>query len=236
MIRKFVVATQLVAPILISAVKLYGSCQRRMDVYKHTAVSFAVSALLLITLKKIQMSLACFLTSILMDFDHIFDYCMNQELIDKLEYLRHPRRLFRFLLTDYNKTKPSDKVYKPLHSVELLIPISLLYAFGIWNEVATGILIGFVIHLIMDIMPLGYIRSVSMIYKINRGFPRGADIVKQRLSRIGRDVDRCRLCGAHGETVLYKRQHWYTGFTRRGLDKITIICPDCHDQIDNEKY
>jgi len=206
-----------------------------MDIYKHTAVSFAVSALLLITLKKIQMSIACFLAGILIDIDHIFDYYANHELMDKFRYLRHPRKLFRFLLTDYNRSKPSDKIYKPLHSVELLIPISFLYTFGIWNHVATGILVGFVIHLIMDIMPMGYIGAVSMIYKIKRGFPRGADIVKQRLSRIGRDVDRCQLCGARGETVLYKSQQWYTGFTRRGLDKITILCPGCHNVINNGK-
>jgi hypothetical protein len=206
-----------------------------MDIYKHTAVSFAVSALLLITLKKIQISIACFLTGILIDIDHIFDYYANRELMDKFKYLRHPRELFRFLLTYYNRSKPSDKVYKPLHSVELLIPISLLYAFGIWNEVATGMLIGFVIHLVMDTMPLGHIGAVSMIYKVSRGFPRGADIVKQRLSRIGRDVNICQFCGVHGETVLYKRQHWYTGFAKRGLDKIMILCPDCHDGIDNGK-
>lgn len=206
-----------------------------MNVYKHAAVSLAVSALLLITLKKIQMSIACFLTGILLDIDHIFDYYVNHELVDKLEYLRHPRKLLKFLSTDYSKSKPSDKVYKPLHSVELLIPVSLLYTFGIWNEMATGMLIGFVIHLMMDVLPLGHMGAVSMIYKINRGFPRGVDVVKQRLSRIGRDVGKCQFCGARGKTVLHKHHYWYVGFTRRGLSKVMILCPDCHDRMHDEE-
>lgn len=206
-----------------------------MKVYKHAIVSFAVSALLLITLKKIQMSIACFLTGILMDIDHIFDYYVNHELMDIFGYLRHPRKLVKFLSTDYNKHKPACKVYKFLHNVELLIPVSLLYAFGIWGEVATGMLIGFIIHLIMDALPLGHIGAVSMIYKINTGFPRGADIVKQRLSKIGKDVNKCQICGVRGETVLQKHQHGYAGFTRRGLGKITIICPDCHDRMQDKK-
>ena len=206
-----------------------------MNVYKHTAVSLAVSALLLITLKKIQMSIACFLTGILLDIDHIFDYYVNHELVDKLEYLRHPRKLLKFLSTYYSESKPSDKVYKPLHSVELLIPVSLLYTFGVWNEMATGMLIGFVIHLMMDVLPLGHMGVVSMIYKINRGFPRGVDIVKQRLSRIGRDMGKCQSCGARGETILHKHHYWYVGFTRRGLSKVMILCPDCHDRMHDEK-
>lgn len=206
-----------------------------MDIYKHTAVSFTVSAFLLMVFKNMQMSSACFLTGILIDFDHIFDYCVNNELRDKFEYLFHPRKLLKFLSTDYSKSKPSDKVYKLLHSVELLIPVPLLYAFGIWNYVVAGMVIGFTMHLIMDVLPLGHIGAVSMIYKMNRGFPRGADILKRRLSKIGRDVDRCQVCGAHGETVSYKDRYWYIGFTRRGLREMEILCPDCHDRMHTEK-
>lgn len=206
-----------------------------MDIYKHAAVSFTVSALLLIIFKKVQMSIACLLTGILIDLDHLFDYFVNRELRDKLGYLRHPRKLLKFLLIYYNKTKPAYKVYKPLHSVELLFPIALLYTFGVWSEIATGMLIGFVLHLIMDVLPLGHIGSISMIYKVNRGFPRGADIVKRRLSRIGRDVNECQFCGARGETLLHKHRGWYAGFTRRGLSKMMILCPDCHNRMHDEK-
>jgi hypothetical protein len=207
---------------------------KHMNVYKHAAVSFAVSALLHLAFKKIQMSLACFLTGVLLDVDHVLDYYLNHELWEKFRYLRHPRELIKFLSNGYYKSKPTDKVYKPLHSIELLIPISLLYIFRIWNEMATGMLIGFATHLIMDVVPMGHIGTASMIYKIKNGFPRGGDIIKQRLSRIGVDVGKCQQCGAQGELIYHKPCSWYAGFTKRGLRKMMVLCKECHDQMHNE--
>ncbi len=204
-----------------------------MNIYKHTAVSFAVSALLQIVFNKIQMSIACFLTGILVDFDHILDYYINRELREKLRYLYQPRELLKFLSNGYYESKPADKVYKPLHSIELLIPASLLYISGMWNDIATGMLIGFIIHLIMDALPLGHIGAVSMIYKINNGFPRGGDIMKKRLSKIGKDVNKCESCGACGETILHKRHSWYPALTKKGLSKTMVLCKKCHDRIHN---
>ena len=164
-----------------------------MNVYKHVAVSFAAGALLFIILKKLQTSIVCFLAGIFIDLDHIFDYYMNHELRSKLRYLIAPRKLLKFLSNEYSKTESHNKVYKPLHSMEILIFMPFLFIFRVWNDIATGVLVGFLVHMAMDILPLGHIGVVSMIYKINKGFPRGADIVKQRLSRIGRDVDKCQL-------------------------------------------
>jgi len=209
--------------------------QKRMDIYKHTAVSFAVSTLLLITLKKVQISVSCFLTGILMDLDHVFDYYMNHELRERLGCLCQPRRIPKFLSSGYNKHKSNYRVYKLLHSLELLVPVLLLYIFRVWNEIATGMFIGFAIHLIMDILPLGCIGSVFMVYKVNRGFPEGTDILKQRLSKAGRDLGKCQLCGTSGKTILHKRRSWYAGFTKRGLSKIMILCPECHDRIHDEE-
>jgi len=206
-----------------------------MNVYRHTAVSFAAGALLFIILKKFQMSIACFLSFIFMDLYHIFDYYMNHELRSKLGYLIAPRKLFKFLSDEYSKTESYRKVYKPLHSIELLIFVPFLSIFRVWNDIATGVLVGFLVHTVMDILPLGHIGVTSMIYKINKGFPRGADIVRQRLSRIGRDLDRCQLCGAKGETILHKRRYWYAGFTRRGLSKFMVLCSNCHDRIHDEE-
>ena len=101
-----------------------------MRVQKHTAVSFAVSALLLLVFRKVQMSIACFLTGVLIDFDHILDYYLNDELNEKIGYLVHPRKLIRFLSREYLEHKPVYKVYKPLHSIELLVPAFLLYIFA----------------------------------------------------------------------------------------------------------
>jgi hypothetical protein len=206
-----------------------------MNVYRHTAVSFAAGALLFIIFRKLQMSIACFLSGVFIDLDHIFDYYMNHELRSKLEYLISPRKFFKFLSNDYSKNESCRKVYKPLHSVELLIFAPLIYVFRGWSHIATGVLVGFLTHMVMDILPLGHIGLASMIYKINKGFPGGADIVKQRLSRIGKDLDKCQLCGAHGETILHRRRYWYGGFTRGGLSKFMVLCSNCHDRMHDEE-
>jgi hypothetical protein len=203
-----------------------------MNVYKHTAVSFALSALLFITLKKVQMAVACFLTGILIDVDHIFDYYINHELRNKIRYLRHPLRLLGLLWEDRIKPERAYKLIKALHSLELLIPALILYAFGIWNDIATGILIGFVTHLIMDVLSLGHIGPISIIYKVKKRFPRGVDIMKMRLSGIGRDVDKCQVCGIRGDTIAHKHKFWYAGFTKRRLKRVMILCRDCYNRIE----
>ena len=206
-----------------------------MNVYKHTAASLALSALLLVIFRKLQMSVACFLTGILIDVDHIFDYIINHELKNRLRYLLHPLRLLKLLWTNHIEHGPGYKLYKAFHSLELLLPALLLYAFGIWNDIATGMLIGFSLHLIMDILPLGHIGPISMIYKVKKGFPGGADIMKWRLTKAGRNVDKCQICGACGKTPHYKYDFWYIGFTRRRLDRVMILCSDCYDQMNDEK-
>lgn len=206
-----------------------------MNVYKHTAASLALSALLLVTFRKLQMSVACFLTGILIDTDHILDYVINHELRNKLSYLLHPLELLKLLWTNHIKPDPGYKLCKVFHSLELLLPALLLYSFGIWNDIATGVLIGFLVHLIMDILPLGHIGPISMIYKVKKGFPRGAEVMKWRLARIGRDVDNCQICGAGGNMIYRKYNFWYAGFTKRRLNRIIILCPDCYDRTNDEK-
>ena len=206
-----------------------------MNIYKHTAVSIAVSALILIILKKAQMSLACLLAGILIDVDHIFDYYMNHELGDKLQYLKRPREFLKFLSSRHPKQKPDYKLYKVLHSVELLILVSLLCILGLRGDVILGIIVGVTIHLLMDLLQLGHISAISIIYRAMNGFPRGIDVMKQRLSRFGRDVSRCQVCGVRTETILHKQNYWYTGFTNNRLDKMMILCQDCYDWIENEK-
>ena len=206
-----------------------------MNVYTHTTVSFAVSAILMVLFRKAQMSVACFLTGVLIDLDHIPDYYMNHDLMDRLRLLRRPRELPGFLANGYTDHKPDYKSYKPLHSVELLAVVPLLYMFGVWNAIATGIVIGFMVHLALDALPLGYFGQLSLIYKAKNGFPTGDSILKKRLSRIGRDIDRCQLCGAYGDVVTHNDHFFYTGFTKKGLNKIMLLCPDCHDDVHGRK-
>ena len=169
-----------------------------------------------------------------MDADHIVDYYLNHELGQKIGYLIHPKKLRRFLSKGYLKRKPGYRVYKPLHSFELLVPAFILYAFGIWNDIATGVLIGFLLHLTMDTLPLGHLGAMSIIYRASKGFPPGAAILKQRLRRMGRDTSTCQLCGAKGNTKLYKHNWYYAGFTRKRLMKIEILCPQCYDRVTGE--
>jgi len=222
-------------PRIISVTVRIQKC-KRMNVYKHTAVSFVISALLLLALKKIQVSIACFLTGVFIDLDHVFDYYLNHELKDRLSLLRHPRKLFSSLSADYAKYNPDYSLCKFLHSVEILIAVPFLYFFGLWNAVATGIAIGFVTHMVMDALPMGHIGVLSLIYKIRNGFPTGESILKQKLSRIGRDLEKCQLCGAGGETAIYEHRSTYAKVTKKSLNKIMILCLNCYERKRDEKH
>jgi hypothetical protein len=115
--------------------------------------------------------------------------------------------------------------------VELLIPVPFLYIFGIWNDIATGMLIGFVLHLAMDFCVLGHPGSISLIYKAANGFPRGSDIVKRRLSKYGRNPDKCERCGALGDMIFHVNKHSFMGFRWKDLSKIDILCHECDDYM-----
>lgn len=204
-----------------------------MNIFAHTAVSFAVSALLWVAFKKVQMSVACFLAGILIDLDHVFDYLMNSELMEKFRYLRHPRKFFRFLSSGYTKHESTYVSYKLLHSMELLIVVPFFYGFGIWNSAATGIVIGFTVHLIMDSVPIRHLGLVSLIYKLYNKFPKGSEVIKRTLVKSGIDVDECQLCGARGDMVIYQNKS-VMGFARRNSDKVMVLCPDCRERIRNQ--
>jgi hypothetical protein len=203
-----------------------------MDIYKHSAVSLTVSLILLIVFKKVQLSISCFVTGIFVDMDHLFDYVVNRELREKIGYLFHPGKLIKFLTNGYKDNYSVDKLYKPFHSIEFIIFAPLFYALGLWNPVATGITVGFLMHLIMDSLPLGHIGSISLVYKISKGFPTGSYILRQRLIKNGRNVNKCQICGVESETIIHKdKLSWYVGFTKRSLKKIKILCEECHDKI-----
>ena len=207
-----------------------------MNIYTHTSVSFAVSAILMIIFREIQLSVACFLTGVLVDLDHIFDYYMNHKLTAMLRLLYHPREFSRFLMAGHVQHEPAYRSYKPLHSIELLIVAPILYASGVWNAIGTGIVIGFVTHMVLDVLPLGYLGHASLIWKIKNGFPTGSMIFRNRLSRIRKDMDVCQLCNAHGDTLIHRERPPYIIFTKKSLNKIMLLCPDCFDRIHGKKY
>jgi len=155
-----------------------------------------------------------------------------------LNYLRHPKKLARFLSSEYGKYKPLCKVYKPLHSIELLLPLLFLYIFGIRSDIAVGALLGFTLHLSMDAMSLGHFGSVSLIYKIKHKFPMGSDILRKRLSKIGRDVNRCQICGTCNDVKPRIYSGNYLIITKKSLREIMILCTDCHEMMadDTQKH
>ncbi len=195
-----------------------------MKIHKHAAVSTVISALVLVSFGRAEMSVASFLAGILTDLDHIFDYYMNHEI-------RCLSRLLRRLPYLCEDGMSPCKVYKPLHSIELLIAVLLPYTFITWNGVAAGILIGFSAHLIMDFLQLGHIGAISMIYKIAKGFPCGEDIVKQKLLRLGKDPKLCQRCGAYGETVISRPRPSHVGPAWGDMSRITVLCPICRDRM-----
>lgn len=194
-----------------------------MNIYKHAAVSTVISLIMLVYFRKVLMSASCFLSGILIDLDHIFDYYMNS----KPSHLAKPsRRSPESCKTDV----PSRKVYKPLHGVELLSLVLFLYVFT-QSEVVLGIFIGFAAHLLMDFLALGHPVAVSLVFKINQDFPCGVNILRRKLWKLGRDLDRCQRCGRGGEMALHKSGRSYIGPAWGGLSKIEILCSKCRDEV-----
>jgi len=199
-----------------------------MTFNKHAAVSITAGAILLLIYKDIRVSISCLAIGVLLDLDHVLDYYANGELREISGYLFHPRKLVNLLKNGYER-KSAQKVYKLLHSIELAIPALILYLFGIWNQIVTGLFAGFILHIAMDFLPIGHIAAISMISKARRGFPTGGELLKQRLSKINIDIDKCQSCDAGGMMFIHK-PHPYAGFTKKGLSKLKILCSDCHEK------
>jgi hypothetical protein len=148
-----------------------------MKFVQHIAVSVVVSTLVWVILRSSTAALACFLTGVFIDIDHLIDYFWNYGW--KLK----PRQFFKSF--DY---EVFENIVVFLHSWEFIAVYLAIVWLIDWQPVATGALIGIFIHLLLDHFFNGHSRfGYFFSYRLWHGFSGrhfyGADEYQRRLKR-----------------------------------------------------
>jgi hypothetical protein len=110
-----------------------------MKLEQHIAVSTAVSAIFLLITHSIEGAISCFLVGIFIDLDHVFDYLFNHGT--KMDI----RRFFNSF-----KLEALDNIFVFLHSWEIMAICLVVAWLTDWKPVILGILVGGMMHLVLD--------------------------------------------------------------------------------------
>ncbi len=105
----------------------------------HVASSAIVAGILYVLFKSWSMSFSCFLSGILIDLDHIYDFIKETGSPIKFKEL--------YGLAKKNNITHCTIVF---HSWELVLLLFMVAWFTNWNPWIAGVLIGFGHHMIMD--------------------------------------------------------------------------------------
>lgn len=110
-----------------------------MQMKYHAAVSLVVSALVWLWFSSFAAALACFLTGVFVDLDHVIDYGLNYGARIR------PRHLFRAF-----EVEMFDNIFIFLHAWEwILVALVILWLVD-WQPVMVGVALGFAVHLVFD--------------------------------------------------------------------------------------
>jgi hypothetical protein len=112
-----------------------------MKLEHHTAISVVIAGILYMIFKSWSLAISSLLTGILIDLDHLFDY-----------FFIHNTRFNIKDFFDYFYEERHQKLVMIFHGWEWLILLGIIAKLTNWNPVITGILIGFVQHIILDII------------------------------------------------------------------------------------
>ena len=128
---------------------------------KHVAVSVGLTFLLSQWFSSWTALTACFLSGIVIDFDHVWDFYAHKKRIP----LRYRE------ITDFCENAPLKKLYLILHAYELLLILWWAIAYFQLNEVWISTAAGLTVHLFFDqftnpLKPLGYF----IIYRFINNF------------------------------------------------------------------
>jgi hypothetical protein len=118
------------------------------------------SGILYLAFKSWGMAIACFISGIFIDLDHVIDYVIQFGFNFKF------KKFFQMC----NDEIP-HKVYFLFHGWELLILLSVTAWLSDWNPLTTGVLIGFGQHIVLDnINNRANIKSYSLLWRWQKGF------------------------------------------------------------------
>ena len=149
---------------------------------KHVIVSLLVSALVWWWLRSSAAAVACFLTGVFIDLDHIVDFLYNSR--------RHLRIRRFFTVFEFEVL---ENVFVFLHSWEFALVwlVLLLCLPDVRQPVALGLFAGFVTHLALDNLFNRHSRwAYFLLYRLRHGFVAkyfyGAREYRRRLKRARR--------------------------------------------------
>lgn len=110
-----------------------------MKVIHHIVISIGVSALVWAIFRSSTAALACFLTGVFMDIDHLIDYAVNYGLRFKVKHF-----------FDAFEYEAFENIFVFLHSWEfIVIYLAILWLID-WKPVAIGAVTGILVHLLLD--------------------------------------------------------------------------------------
>jgi len=110
-----------------------------MKLIHHIAISIGVSALVWAIFRSSTAALACFLTGVFLDIDHLVDYVINYGWRIRVKHVFHAFEYEAF-----------ENIIIFLHSWEFIfIYLALLWLVD-WKPVAIGAVIGIIVHLLLD--------------------------------------------------------------------------------------
>lgn len=156
-----------------------------MSPFAHVAVSTALGGALWLALKSFPAGLACLLSGVLVDLDHLLDYVYNHG------WRPRPRHFLKTFKNDI-----LQRIIILLHSWELA-PLAVLAVWlSGWHPVGIGLLTGALTHLALDQVfnrhnPLAYFLTYRIYHRFASRPFYGRDEYRRRLSRL-REHDRIR--------------------------------------------
>lgn len=110
-----------------------------MKLIQHIAISIGVSALVWACFRSSAAAMACFLTGVFLDIDHLIDYVVNYGLQFRV------KRFFKAF-----EYEAFENIFIFLHSWEFIIIYLVLLWLIDWKPVAIGAVIGIIVHLLLD--------------------------------------------------------------------------------------
>jgi len=145
----------------------------------HVVASAGISLGLQAAMHSWPASLGCFFSGILIDTDHVLEYCLIKK-----------KPLYRYRdLVEFSYTNDAPRVYLVFHTYEFLFILwSSIYFFSL-GKIWTGIAVGLTAHLVFDqftnpIKPLFYFVTFRAIHHFEK-----ANILSEKY------FQRCKLKG-----------------------------------------
>ncbi len=131
-----------------------------MKLHQHIVSSTLVSGIVYLLFKSWNLTLACLLSGILIDVDHIYDY---------IREFGFPFKIKDFFNAHYNNELV--RLTLVFHSWELLFLIGIIAWSTNWNLWITGILIGFGNHMALDLLYYkARLKTISFLWRWKNDF------------------------------------------------------------------